>query len=90
MISRETHLINDQHARRYVALYFFAYIWRTADRNDAELFERGNCGDNERSQHLSFTIKVTDTLGFTGSQAFQITIAAPSGGGGGGAYTFLG
>jgi hypothetical protein len=29
---------------------------------------------------------VTDSLGFTGSQAFQIIIAAPSGGG---SYAFL-
>src|SRR5258708_3792235 len=31
---------------------------------------------------FSFTITVTDSLGFTGSQAFQISIAAPSAGGG--------
>jgi Putative Ig domain len=37
---------------------------------------------------FSFTITVTDSLGFTGSQAFTIIIAAPSGGGGG-SYTFL-
>lgn len=36
----------------------------------------------------SFTIKVTDTNGSTGTQAFSITIAAPSAGGGG-AWTFL-
>lgn len=36
---------------------------------------------------FSFTITVTDSLGFTGSQAFQIIIAIP---GGGGSYTFLG
>jgi hypothetical protein len=37
---------------------------------------------------FSFTITVTDSLGFTGSQAFQIIIAAPSGGGGS-SCTFL-
>jgi hypothetical protein len=36
---------------------------------------------------FSFTITVTDSLGFTGSQAFQIIIAAPSGGG---SYAFIG
>ena len=32
---------------------------------------------------FSFTITVTDSLGFTGSQAFSVTIAAPSASGGG-------
>lgn len=36
---------------------------------------------------FTFTIKVTDMNGYIGSQAFSITIAAPSGGGG--AFTFL-
>jgi len=36
---------------------------------------------------FTFTITVTDSLGFTGSQAFQVIIATPSGGGG--SYTFL-
>jgi hypothetical protein len=39
---------------------------------------------------FSFTITVTDSLGFTGSQSFQIIIAAPSGGGGGSSSTFIG
>jgi|ERR1700722_3703944 len=35
---------------------------------------------------FSFTITVTDSLGFTGSQSFTIIIAAPSGGG---SYAFI-
>jgi Putative Ig domain len=46
-------------------------------------------GTPSAASTFSFTIKVTDSLGFTGSQAFEIIIAAPSAGGGG-AYTFLG
>jgi large repetitive protein len=36
---------------------------------------------------FTFTITVTDSLGFTGSQAFQIIITAASGGG---SYAFIG
>lgn len=36
---------------------------------------------------FSFTVTVTDSLSFTGSQAFTVAIAAPSAGGG--AYTFV-
>jgi hypothetical protein len=35
----------------------------------------------------SFTVTVTDALGFTGSQSFSITISAPASGGG--SYTFV-
>ncbi|WP_222705467.1 putative Ig domain-containing protein [Terriglobus albidus] len=35
---------------------------------------------------FNFTVKVTDTLSFTGSQAFSIAIAAPSVGG---SFTFI-
>lgn len=38
---------------------------------------------------FNFTITVTDANGYTGSQAFTIVIAAPSGGSGG-AYVFIG
>jgi Putative Ig domain len=38
---------------------------------------------------FSFTVTVTDSLGYTGSQAFTIAIAAPSSGGGGYSYTFI-
>jgi hypothetical protein len=36
---------------------------------------------------FSFTITVTDSLGYPGSTSFQIVIAAPSGGGG--SYTWI-
>lgn len=37
----------------------------------------------------NFTIEVFDSVGFAGTQGFQIIVAAPSAGGGGGAYTFI-
>lgn len=37
----------------------------------------------------SFTVTVTDSLGYTGSYGFEIEVSAPAGGGGGGAYTFV-
>lgn len=36
---------------------------------------------------FSFTVTVTDFLGFTSGQAFSINVSAPSAGGG--SYTFL-
>jgi len=45
-------------------------------------------GTPSATSTFSFTITVTDSLGFTGNQAFQIIIAAPSASGGG-SYTFL-
>jgi large repetitive protein len=45
-------------------------------------------GTPSAASTFSFTITVTDSLGLTGSQAFQIIIAAPSAGGGG-SFTFL-
>lgn len=45
-------------------------------------------GTPSAASTFTFTITVTDSLGFTGSQAFQIIIAAPPSGGGG-SYTFL-
>lgn len=45
-------------------------------------------GTTSAASTFAFTITVTDSLGFTGSQAFQIIIAAPSGGSGY-AATFL-
>jgi hypothetical protein len=43
-------------------------------------------GTPSAANTFSFTITVTDSLGFTGSQAFQIIIAVASGGG---SYAFI-
>jgi len=45
-------------------------------------------GTPSAASTFSFTITVTDSLGFTGSQAFSIIVAAPSAGGGG-SFTFI-
>lgn len=45
-------------------------------------------GTPSAASAFTFTITVTDSLGFTGTQAFQIIIAAPAASGGG-SYTFL-
>jgi hypothetical protein len=44
-------------------------------------------GTPSAASTFTFTITVTDSLGFTGSHAFQIIIAAPVTGGG--SYTFI-